>query len=389
ALDITANRIDTGTGTGTVSIPNELVTIYSGNYWSIVDYAGVYFTKGLTVQENAMLYVSTTLDTVSLAFNPNNCDSIITNNGIISANSLSSTKAPNFNIHGKEFYNNGELFFAGNGNIADTMTITTTLVQNHGLMQFYHNQRSSSSVTIGIGSTIENTGQICFQNHCFNQKTDITGDGCITARGESTIYISTPLRAISLDQSFYLKDELSSLVIYPSKPLTINVYGFGNGNRIGLTQTLKDTTYPKFVYDEEAGTLILTGTSATNRQTFIIGTGYNSELFEVVDNAPLGVTSAKLNSVTYHGPVPNQVLPASCQIPCKDPPPFPDESTTTVFTSTWVSTDDEGGTITESGLISRVGTSATTISTFPNPPVWTSTWEETDDGGETVTRSGL
>ncbi|EMG47723.1 hypothetical protein G210_1854, partial [Candida maltosa Xu316] len=302
ALDITANRLDSVT----VTIPNELVTIYSGYYWSIIDDPTVYFTKGLTVQENAMLYVSTTLATVALIFNPNNCDGIITNNGIISVNSLSSTKAPLFNLHGKEFYNNGELIFAGNGNIADTMSITATLVQNHGLMQFYHTQRSNSYVLIGAGTTIENTGQICFRSHYFYQQTDITGDGCITACAGSTLYISNPARAISTDQSFYLKDELSSVVIYGSKSLTINVYGFGNENKLGITQTLVGTTYPKFVYDEVAGTLILTGPAATVRQTFIIGTGYDPELFEVVDNAPLGVSSAKLNSVTYHGPVPNQ-----------------------------------------------------------------------------------
>ncbi|EMG45221.1 putative Hyr1-like cell wall protein, partial [Candida maltosa Xu316] len=329
------NRIDTGT----LTIPNELVTIYSGNYWSIFDYAGVYFTNGLTVQENAMLFVSTkSATTMSLIFNPNNCEGIITNNGIIAVNSLSSTGAPVYNLHGASFYNYGELYFAGNGNVGDTMTITTTLVQNAGMMEFYHTQRSSSYVTIGAGTTIENTGQICFRSHYFYQLTDITGNGCMTACAGSTIYISNPARAISTDQSFYLQDSLSSVVIYGSTSLTMNVYGFGNENKLGITQTLVGTTYPKFVYDEVAGTLILTGPTPTVRQTFIIGTGYDPDLFEVVNNAPLNVPSANLNSVTYHGPVPDQVLPASCQIPCKDPPVFPVDNTfpmTSVFTSTW------------------------------------------------------
>ncbi|EMG50047.1 hypothetical protein G210_4943, partial [Candida maltosa Xu316] len=146
-----------------------------------------------------------------------------------------------------------------------------------------------------------------------------------------------------------------------------------------------------YIYDEETGILTLTSTS-NYRYNFIIGTGYDPELFQIVTLTAVGLATANLGSVTYTGEVPERELPAACQIPCKEQPPFPIDDTfpmTTVYTTTWTRTDEEGQATTESGIVSRLGTSESTISTFTNNPIFTSTWESIDDGGETITRSGL
>ena len=56
---------------------------------------------------------------------------------------------------------------------------------------------------------------------------------------DSTIYIANVVLAVSSKQNFYLTDKGSSMIVQAvSTTQTFNVYGFGDGNKIGLTLPL-------------------------------------------------------------------------------------------------------------------------------------------------------
>ncbi|EMG45818.1 hypothetical protein G210_3974, partial [Candida maltosa Xu316] len=388
ALDITENRITTDIDKIDEGNP---VVICSNSYWSIVDVAKVEFKEDITVESNAMLYVSSTSD-ISLDFGHPEYKKLL-NNGIIAVNGLASSAYVKVHLVANPFVNNGGMYFASSGSNSDNWYLTSNgEMVNNDLMVFYQKQRSASLVDIR-GMT--NNGQIYFRNSNFLINGDRAGTGCFTAIDGGSFYIKYPEMNFASTLSWYLADSTASMVVNGDSNedidnITFKVYGFGNGNKIELSSTsekLDDSTY---IYDAEAGVLTITSPCGYICN-FDIGTGYNTELFEdfiLIEEGESPDQNKKVKCITYPGKVPARELPASCQIPYKDAPPFPMDDTfpmTTVFTSTWESTDNAGSTITESGLISRIGTSDNTISTFPNPPVYTSTWVDDD----TVTRSGL
>ncbi|EMG45216.1 hypothetical protein G210_5205, partial [Candida maltosa Xu316] len=354
ALDITENRINIGS----VTIPHEPVAICSNSYWSIVDVASVTFYNTLTLQPNAMLYVSSTLPTISLKLQaiyhyPHQ------NDGIIAFNSLSSTGTPSFKIGGSTFVNNGVIYCASKGNVADTMTLNSGQITNNGLMIFYHQQRSTSHVSLhgGPHDILTNNGQICFRKHIYKQECNLEGTGCFTAMEGGSIHISGSDKISDYRLSYYLADSASSMVVSDNKDgTTFTVYGFGNGNKVALTCLLNGNRYPKYSYDRETGVLTLTS-NLNHRYNFDIGTGYDPNFFEIVTINDAGISHTTCEGVTYTGEVPERNLPASCNIPCKDQPPFPMDNTfpmTTIYTTTWTRTYKESTTLTESGLVSRL-----------------------------------
>ena len=91
---------------------------------------------------------------------------------------------------------------------------------------------------VPLGS-ITNSGKICLNNQVYQQTTQIKGSGCFSANGDSTIYIANVLLSVSANQNFHLVDKDSSMIVQAiSTTQTFNVYGFGNGNKIGLTLPL-------------------------------------------------------------------------------------------------------------------------------------------------------
>ncbi|KGR02405.1 hypothetical protein MG5_05239, partial [Candida albicans P57072] len=61
------------------------------------------------------------------------------------------------------------------------------------------------------------------------------------------------------------------------------------------------------------------------------------------------------------------------------------------FTTTWTTTNSDGSVETDSGIVSQLGSSLTTITTFPNDQAseYTTTWTTTNSDGSVVTNSGV
>ncbi|KAL6452670.1 RBR3 Cell wall protein RBR3 [Candida maltosa Xu316] len=379
ALDITTNTINAGF----LDPVTDPVTIYSDCYWSIVDITPVSINYELILQANSMSIAGS-------LFTIYNSDSV-QNDGIISINALGVQSYSDMSVWTEAFTNSGEIYMSSSGDSQAQMSIYASQFINTGLMVFYSEYITWSMVVIEMHGDpyIENDGQMCFQNHQYVQSTGIQGTGCMTALDGGVIYVQNLDGGIDSQHSFYLADDLSSLVVssdYITTPLSI--YGFGNGNKIGLTSAL---SYSQYVYNDVTGVLTLTGSDG-NSQDFIIGTGYDAGLFEIVTVEREGLWCDPLASVAYNGPVPDQELPAACQIPCKDIPAAPlDDSypMTTMFTTTWTTIDGEGSSTTESGIVSRVGTRDSTITTFAGPTSYTTTWTTTDENGDDITQSGI
>ncbi|KAK6873629.1 Cell wall protein RBR3, partial [Candida tropicalis] len=232
------------------------------------------------------------------------------------------------------------MYMGASGVLPSVMSITAASWDNENLMVFYQNQRNSGNVLLGtpLGS-ITNNGNICLFDSVYQQTTAIKGSGCITADDDSTIYISNSLLSVDTNQNLYLKDSDSSIIAQAlSTPQTFNVYGFGNGNKIGVTLPLVGNlipSYPAYSYDESTGILTLRNLLVTQR--FNIGTGYDPDLFQIVTDSGAGLPSTVLGSLQYNGPVPDRTLPSSCQIECKQLPEAPGteptEYTTTITTT--------------------------------------------------------
>ena len=431
-LNIATNTIDRGA----ISLNVGDITINSGAYWSIINNAISAFVSNLEVAPEAGLYISSTSSLISLQVTLLGLLNSITNNGIISFNSLASLTSSNYNLIGWSFQNNGEMYLGASGIVASTMSITAASWKNTGLLVFYQNQRNEGIVNLGAPlGTINNNGQICFHNEVYHQTTSIAGTGCITADRDSSIYITNAALSVSTGQTFYLADGASSMIVQAlSTPQTFNVRNFGqvNGiaNKIGLSIPLFALIGSAWSYNSATGILTLRGAGLL-LQYFNIGTGYDSSKFQVVTDSGAGLPSTLWGSIQYNGPVPNPGLPSQCRV-CKSLPDIPGaqptEYTTTItttsngntltetgivdittntagswytttsifttgstfrteYTTSWTTTKPDGTIQTDSGIVSVSDTSLTTITTFPQPTQteYTTTWTTTKDDGSVET----
>ncbi|KAK6872148.1 Cell wall protein RBR3, partial [Candida tropicalis] len=336
ALDITSDRIDRGV----IDLSIGDITIHAPASWSIINNAISTIVGNLKVESGAGFYISSTSPILSLQVLLTSLLESIENDGIIAFNSVASLTSSTFNLVGLSFKNTGEMYMGASGILPSVMSITAASWDNENLMVFYQNQRNSGNVLLGTAlGSITNNGNICLFESVYRQTTAIKGSGCITADENSTIYISNSLLSVDTNQNLYLKDSQSSIIAEAlSTPQTFNVYGFGNGNKIGVTLPLLGNLlpyYPAYSYDESTGILTLRNLLLT--QKFNIGKGYDSDLFKIVTDSGAGLPSTLLGSLQYNGPVPDQSLPSSCQIDCKQLPDAPGteptEYTTTITTT--------------------------------------------------------
>ena len=125
-------------------------------------------------------------------------------------------------------------------------------------------------------------------NEVYQQTTSINGSGCFTANRDSTIYIANVLLPVSTSQNFYLADSQSSIIVQAiSTPQVFNVYGFGNGNMVGVTlPLLGNILNPAYSYNPSTGILRL---KSLVYQDFNIGPGYNPSLFLIVTDNGAGL----------------------------------------------------------------------------------------------------
>ena len=81
---------------------------------------------------------------------------------------------------------------------------------------------------------------------------------------------------VATTQNFYLQDSKSSMIVQAvSSTQTFNVYGFGNGNKIGITlPAVGIPPNPAYSYDVDTG--FLTVRAGLLSQKFNIGLGYYS-----------------------------------------------------------------------------------------------------------------
>ncbi|CAI5758416.1 unnamed protein product [Candida verbasci] len=301
------------------------IKIDSGAKWSILNNALSVFVGDLEVQKDAGFYISSTSSIIALTVTLFGVINSITNDGIISFNSQPSLSSSTYDLIGASFTNNGEMYLAASGILPNIMGITSISWHNNGLLVFSQNQRNEGFVELGsIFGEIHNDGQICFMNHVYRQKSKISGTGCITADSDSTIYIANAGLPVSSGQAFYLKDKDSSIIVEAlSTPQTFNVYGFGDGNKVGLTVPLVSLLSNSWSYDDSTGILQLKGLGSL-KQNFKIGTGYDKSKFKVVTDSGAGLPSTLFGSLQYNGPVPNPGQPSECQ-ECKPVPSIPDE----------------------------------------------------------------
>lgn len=365
AIEIAENKVDRGT----ITLNLGDIIIYTGATWSIIDNAYTNFVGKLDVRADAGLYISLTSHLLALQVSLTTILHSITNNGIISFDSRVSRTSSSYDLRGVSFTNNGEMYFGSSGESSSSTSLTSALWTNTGLLLFFQNQRTSGTVNLGVSmGSITNDGQICLNNQVYEQATQIKGSGCFTAKGDSTIYIANVVLAVSSKQNFYLTDKGSSMIVQAvSTTQTFNVYGFGDGNKIGLTLPLVGTLFTSaYTYDTASGILTLRNTLL--EQKFNIGTGYDPSKFQVVTDSGSGTPSTVLGSVAYYGRAPTRTLPKSCQIPCKPIPEAPGTNPTE-YTTTITKTNPAGNTATETGVVhiltDKTGSWFTTTSIFP------------------------
>ena len=174
AVTITQDTVTSGT----INLSVGSITVSSGAYWSIINNAVSAFVGDLTVQSNAGFYISTTNPLIGLQVTLLGVLNSIQNNGVISFNSLKTLIAPNYNLVGLSFLNNGQMYLAADGTNPPVMALTAASWTNNGLLVFYQNQRSESLINLGttLGS-IKNAGSICLYSSVYQQLTSITGSG--------------------------------------------------------------------------------------------------------------------------------------------------------------------------------------------------------------------
>ena len=213
AIDITSPRIDRGV----VNLSIGDITIESGAYWSIVDNAVSVLAGDLDVKDDAGFYITSTQSLIGLSVTLASGLGSITNDGIIAFNSVVSLVAPNYNLIGLSFTNNGEMYLGTNGSVvgAPPINLVAPSWTNTGLLVIYLQTRSADGIVNlgGTGLVIQNNGQICLTNELYQASTQIRGTGCITANLDSSIFLANGLLGVDQSQTFYLADSLSLIHI--------------------------------------------------------------------------------------------------------------------------------------------------------------------------------
>lgn len=365
AIEVYDHRVDRGV----FDIQFGDIKIYPGATWSLIDRAISAFVGELQVERDAGFYITLTNPWIGLEVGFTSLHKSIVNHGVIAFNSVVSLVKSSYDLAGYSFTNHGEMYFGASGSLSGKMGITAEHWTNNGLIVFYQNQRSSGSVKLGraLGS-ITNNGQICFFHQVFSPNTDIVGNGCITAQEASTIYIPSAAQSFDAMQSIYLADSKSSIIVKAiSTPQTFDVYGFGNGNKIGLTVPLVGLPLvgSAFSYSTKTGILTLRSTALT--QHFNIGPGYDPHRFKIVTDSGEGLPSTINGSVQYDGPVPKRMIPKNCRAECKPLPQAPGTEPTRFLTTVVLTAHDEPDT--RSGIVdittNTKGEWYTTTSLYP------------------------
>lgn len=314
-VQTTAFTISENTFTsGDFDFGSDNVEIASGVFWSILNNHINDLQGNLDVDQGGALYITSDSDDFSLVVDVDGSLSIVQNSGTVAFNSVGSTISPSFSIQGESFINNGEMFFAADGQNGGTMSITSLSITNAGTLSFWQSTRASGTVSLG---QMTNNGIICLYNQEYVQNTQVTGNGCVSVGYGSNLHISSS--TLRFDQYIHLETSSSSIhVSFPYGLQSYSVLGFGNGNMIGLGDSLIFFGEP-FFYDMILGYLTLY--SLQGSQSFYIGRGYDLSLFTVGEADYGNGNVVPYAGVKYNGDV-NGQIPSSCSV-CPEVPSIP------------------------------------------------------------------
>ena len=370
-------------------------TLYRDDY--IIN-AGVYLAidSGLTHNFYAdltvygMLYISDRNKRTGMTSLFTGTSNTLKNYGDIVLNDLNGTSAPTFNWNGGNIYNYGNMWFAGIGHTGGSTYNVRPRVTfiNEGTITFYQSvSRSGGNAHIGPDdSDVTNDGTVCVYQQIFYQGSNVFGTGCFDVGLDSNFWVTNAnYRTIAETQTILLSTSSSSLRIDLYRPtFSYRVAGWGNGNVIGFSGTIRSFTYSGDTLTIQAGSYTY---------TVIIGTGYDASQM-VIGAADFGRGAAVANSnfgLLYPPAPPDSGRPSVCAI-CPSIPNPPngidnDQTTTTstwtgTFTTTITATDTQGGTDT---VIVEVPSNSQTTTTSTWTGTVTSTITETDTQGGTDT----
>lgn len=311
------------------------VTVHSGATWSIVNNLQSEFISSLYVDHKARLFISSISPLVSTTVTLFGDKNSIVNYGLISFTAHPSATDSHYNIIGKAFRNNGEMYLAGSGD--SDIFINSDFWQNNGLLVFAQSKRTKKTINTGVPlGSVTNNGQICLYNKSYKQNThDLEGAGCITAEENSAIYIANPQYLQSTKQIFHLADSHSLFIVESHTSSQVyNVAGFGRNTATGNSSNKISINRPigenEWFYDSNTGILHI-GNAYKSTQ-FKIGKGYNESDFSIVDLDIIELDFVERGAVQYNGPIPNPTFPTQCKL-CKRAPIAPGAEPTRVITT--------------------------------------------------------
>ncbi|CAN3371376.1 hypothetical protein DICA4_F38468 [Diutina catenulata] len=358
---------------------NEDMTIAQGvSLTYIVTYK--YWQVGYTLTNNGEFYLYPEVANMIVYVSSTKS---ITNNGIMVIGALDHPSRTDLDFLPYEFDNHGELFILSNNVGIESSSNGWKIYApkkwyNSGYIVLYSlNKNWKNPAELTYQNSI-NDGDILFHNLAYGASSynPKSGTGCLHFSGASFFYNDET----SLNQTVQFEPGSTTLVkLTVGKPWYQPVRGFGEGMGFGAH------SLSSFSYD---GThLILKyGTLVTEID---IGQGYDESLFYQTKGTDWDYSLPYV--VAYAGPVPAQAARAEV---CRVCPPIPEAPRST--TSTWTTTDEEGKTRTDSGVIEFTTTSKnswiTTTSLFPtceDCTEYTSTCVTTDSNGVTSTESGV
>ncbi|EGV65577.1 hypothetical protein CANTEDRAFT_92443, partial [Yamadazyma tenuis ATCC 10573] len=323
AVEITTNTIKRGT----ISLSVGDYTIDEGVYLSIINNADSAFLGSFT--NKGGFYITSDSSLIALTASVYTLTGTIDNSGIWSWNSVESLTTPDFELYAATFQNTGTMFFAGDGSVGiPVMSVLASDWDNEGLIVFSLTTRSTGEVLLGSAtdsalSSITNDGTICLINQVYHQSTGIDGSGCFDIGADSSVWLQQSILGsygVDTDQIFYLSAQDSSIRAESfSSTQTFTVAGFYGTNIIGISSTIYSISYSGDTLRINGGTLLI-----PQYTDFVIGTGYDSDLFELV-TSNFGEVSLSFssNAVQYTGDLPSGSTSSSSCLACQSLPEVP------------------------------------------------------------------
>ncbi|EMG47738.1 hypothetical protein G210_1811, partial [Candida maltosa Xu316] len=248
-IDITEDTINKGLNQTTV----DNVRVQAGVYWSLDDVSKLKILGNL--ENYGELYV-TSAAKKSEALDISG-ESVFYNEGIALFDSTGSeNKSSRYEFSGTGFQNFGDVYFgtSGNDTSPETLLAGSTWI-NYGTLNVFKNGTSDVRGRLSLGRSgllVQNYGQICLYNHHYTQLELLQGGGCITLHNNSRIELDCDSGADT--QVVVLADSKSELVVSGYSKCTVKVVGYGNGNKLMLSDAISSSSID---YDAQSGILTL------------------------------------------------------------------------------------------------------------------------------------